>query len=378
MDSALHVVDQNSTQPAAKMIVKRSSGGGNKKGTPADRRATHNAVERARRESLNVRFLELAANLPATCTVRRPSKNLIVNKSIDFVRTALHNDAVLRLKLDEIMRQNQSLLQEINQLRAERGLSPRANSAAGIQQQGLHPNTIQPDFTTVSAANLASFSKDALVSAFRMPGLPQPLASADFTKQVMDQNVTIDLNDVHHLFGNEGDEETLSNHASTDDFSGAASEHSHSSPVLTADGSNIMPAGVTTSAVPAISPFQVQQIRQPQYNTLMQQSGHGAYAANSANAAEVAPSYAHLAGVTSQHNTSTSSPFEYMSAMSPTTAAMFTNMVSSYSHSGNRQTGMSHAQDAQAVDRSVFSTASRNQSNANQYGTHSTYFAMPA
>lgn len=367
MNSTAHVASSLVTQPASKTIVKRSSGGGNKKGTPADRRATHNAVERARRESLNVRFLELAANLPATCTVRRPSKNLIVNKSIDFVRTALHNDAVLRLKLDEIMRQNQSLLQEINQLRAERGLSPRANTVANNQQQALHPGaTLQPDFSTVSAANLASFGKDALVNAFRMPGLPQPLASADFTKQVMEQNVTIDLNDVHQLFGNEGDEETLSNHASTDDFSGAASEHSHSSPVLTADAANLLPSGVATTAVPAISPFQIQQVRQSQYSPFMQQSGHGAYAANSAHTAEPAPTYAHLAGVTTQ-NANATSPYEYMSAMSPTTAAMFTNMVSSYGHAGTRQAGVSHAQDSK-----------RGQPNSNQYGAHNSYFAMPA
>ncbi|PWN88241.1 hypothetical protein FA10DRAFT_268446 [Acaromyces ingoldii] len=105
--------------------VKKSSGGGNKKGTSAERRATHNAVERARRESLNVRFLELAANLPATSTVRRPSKSLIVNKSLDFVGHALTNETSYRLKIEELMREHRELLDEVNDYRREKGIEPR-------------------------------------------------------------------------------------------------------------------------------------------------------------------------------------------------------------------------------------------------------------
>lgn len=46
----------------------------------AERRATHNAVERARRETLNGRFMDLAAALPSMAHVKRPSKSMIVNK----------------------------------------------------------------------------------------------------------------------------------------------------------------------------------------------------------------------------------------------------------------------------------------------------------
>jgi len=46
----------------------------------AERRATHNAVERARRESLNGRFVDLAAALPNMATIKRPSKSTIVAK----------------------------------------------------------------------------------------------------------------------------------------------------------------------------------------------------------------------------------------------------------------------------------------------------------
>ncbi|KAL9931587.1 hypothetical protein V8E36_009584, partial [Tilletia maclaganii] len=52
------------------------------------KRAVHNAIERDRRNRLNERFLDLAAKLPATASVRRPSKNLVVNKALQFVLDA--------------------------------------------------------------------------------------------------------------------------------------------------------------------------------------------------------------------------------------------------------------------------------------------------
>lgn len=49
-----------------------------------DRRSAHNALERQRREHLNVKFQQLAHALPALSTVRRPSKTMIVAKSLEF------------------------------------------------------------------------------------------------------------------------------------------------------------------------------------------------------------------------------------------------------------------------------------------------------
>ncbi|KAJ7688771.1 hypothetical protein B0H14DRAFT_872309 [Mycena olivaceomarginata] len=45
----------------------------------AERRATHNAVERMRRETLNGRFLTLESLLPPLAALRRPSKAAIVS-----------------------------------------------------------------------------------------------------------------------------------------------------------------------------------------------------------------------------------------------------------------------------------------------------------
>ncbi|KAJ2739544.1 hypothetical protein H4S06_006282, partial [Coemansia sp. BCRC 34490] len=68
--------------------VRAGSGGGSGAGVDhAQRRATHNAIERARRESLNGQFQDLASAVPALIHVRRPSKATIVEKSLDYIRT---------------------------------------------------------------------------------------------------------------------------------------------------------------------------------------------------------------------------------------------------------------------------------------------------
>ncbi|GAC97344.1 arg-6 protein, mitochondrial precursor [Pseudozyma hubeiensis SY62] len=111
-------------QAASAPVFQRpaGSGGGNKKGTSAERRATHNAIERARRESLNGRFLQLAASLPVISDVRRPSKSLIVNKSLDFVADAMNREAMYRLKIENMRQENMSLRQQLNEFLAQAGL----------------------------------------------------------------------------------------------------------------------------------------------------------------------------------------------------------------------------------------------------------------
>lgn len=54
-----------------------------------DRRSAHNALERQRREHLNVKFQQLAHALPSLQTVRRPSKTMIVAKSLEFGKKPL-------------------------------------------------------------------------------------------------------------------------------------------------------------------------------------------------------------------------------------------------------------------------------------------------
>lgn len=52
--------------------------------TKAERRAEHNAIERARRENLNTKFQQLAHSLPNLQNDRRPSKGTIIERTLDF------------------------------------------------------------------------------------------------------------------------------------------------------------------------------------------------------------------------------------------------------------------------------------------------------
>lgn len=49
-----------------------------------DKRSAHNALERQRREGLNTKFQQLAHALPELQNVKRPSKSMIVAKSLEF------------------------------------------------------------------------------------------------------------------------------------------------------------------------------------------------------------------------------------------------------------------------------------------------------
>lgn len=90
----------------------------------AERRANHNAVERARRECLNTKFQELAHALPSLAQVRRPSKSIIVQKSLDFIYTARQKDDLHDKEMRSIRSENESLREEINKLRERLGLDP--------------------------------------------------------------------------------------------------------------------------------------------------------------------------------------------------------------------------------------------------------------
>ncbi|KAG1141447.1 hypothetical protein G6F38_008421 [Rhizopus arrhizus] len=49
-----------------------------------DRRSAHNALERQRREHLNLKYQQLAEALPTLKSTRRPSKATIVTSSLEF------------------------------------------------------------------------------------------------------------------------------------------------------------------------------------------------------------------------------------------------------------------------------------------------------
>jgi len=90
----------------------------------AERRATHNAVERQRRETLNGRFLDLAALLPNLSQIRRPSKSSIVNSSIAHIHASRRHRVLASRELRILKLESDSLRRELNEWR-DRAALPR-------------------------------------------------------------------------------------------------------------------------------------------------------------------------------------------------------------------------------------------------------------
>ncbi|EIW66531.1 hypothetical protein M231_02289 [Tremella mesenterica] len=94
----------------------------------AEKRNQHNAIERARRETLNGKFHSLARLLPALASSRRPSKAAIVNGSINHL-TRSRDDRLFAAKiLRAVIAERDQLLAENNTFRKAAGCPPREAS----------------------------------------------------------------------------------------------------------------------------------------------------------------------------------------------------------------------------------------------------------
>jgi hypothetical protein len=94
--------------------VKRKA---NRRANTAERRATHNAVERQRRETLNGRFLDLAALLPNLSQIRRPSKSSIVNSSIAHIHASRRHRQLASRELRLLKLESDAMRRELNEWR---------------------------------------------------------------------------------------------------------------------------------------------------------------------------------------------------------------------------------------------------------------------
>ncbi|KAF9071679.1 hypothetical protein BDP27DRAFT_1418786 [Rhodocollybia butyracea] len=83
----------------------------------AERRASHNAVERQRRDTLNGRFLDLAAILPNVSRIRRPSKSAIVNSSIAYLHASRRHRLLASRELRLLKFEADALRRELNDWR---------------------------------------------------------------------------------------------------------------------------------------------------------------------------------------------------------------------------------------------------------------------
>lgn len=149
-DDGDSVGDQAGTAKRRPSLVGSSSK--RTKASSAERRATHNAIERARRESLNGRFLELASALPTMANVKRPSKSVIVNKSLEWIYES-------QVREHALVRENHALRIELNDMRAR------------LQMPSLPPPAPVP-----IASDYARF-KPAVSASLTSLAVPHPLMS---------------------------------------------------------------------------------------------------------------------------------------------------------------------------------------------------------
>ncbi|KAG6877382.1 hypothetical protein C0993_007902 [Termitomyces sp. T159_Od127] len=105
--------------PASPTAAKRKP---SRRANTAERRATHNAVERQRRETLNGRFLDLAALLPNLSQIRRPSKSSIVNSSIAHINASRRHRILASRELRLLKLEADALRRELNEWRERAGI----------------------------------------------------------------------------------------------------------------------------------------------------------------------------------------------------------------------------------------------------------------
>ncbi|KAG0742163.1 hypothetical protein G6F62_005754 [Rhizopus arrhizus] len=97
-----------------------------------EKRSAHNALERQRREGLNSKYQELAHVLPTLQEVKRPSKNMIVTKSLEFVSKAKERE-------DEYKDELKALQKEHAQLQRQAKLSKSRKDKQRQNKLGLQP-----------------------------------------------------------------------------------------------------------------------------------------------------------------------------------------------------------------------------------------------
>ncbi|KAI7901568.1 uncharacterized protein BX663DRAFT_562058 [Cokeromyces recurvatus] len=103
-----------------------------------DRRNAHNALERQRRELLNVKFQQLAHALPSLQTVRRPSKTMIVAKSLEFVSSSMKRESKYTSEIQKLRLENEKLKRQAqaasNHLKEQLGQEIESSSTSFVSK----------------------------------------------------------------------------------------------------------------------------------------------------------------------------------------------------------------------------------------------------
>ncbi|KAI8329106.1 hypothetical protein BC941DRAFT_506846 [Chlamydoabsidia padenii] len=104
-----------------------------------DRRSAHNALERQRREILNAKFQELAHALPSLQSVRRPSKTMIVAKSLDYVSKSFLREKNYINQIKKLGKQNERLRK---QAKVSKALMAKHKQSSGMKKKPVKSSSI--------------------------------------------------------------------------------------------------------------------------------------------------------------------------------------------------------------------------------------------
>lgn len=119
----------------------------------AERRAEHNAIERARRENLNTKFQSLAQALPNLINYRRPSKSQIVEKALDWVKQSISREERYRYQVLQLQRENKRLLAQLMQ--------PQENPTASVPVAAMAPPLMRQQSMQMSSAPMMNASSSS-------------------------------------------------------------------------------------------------------------------------------------------------------------------------------------------------------------------------
>lgn len=116
----------------------------------AERRAEHNAIERARRECLNSKFQQLAEALPNLQNHRRPSKGQIVEKALDWVKQNMTKEDRYQYQIIQLQNENKRLMTQISI----------------VQEQQHNSGIITPPASSSSTSSCSSASSPPIAAPF--------------------------------------------------------------------------------------------------------------------------------------------------------------------------------------------------------------------
>ncbi|KAI8994671.1 hypothetical protein BDB01DRAFT_773639 [Pilobolus umbonatus] len=130
-----------------------------------EKRTAHNALERQRREGLNTKFQELAHVLPTLQQIRRPSKSMIVTKSLEYVLKAVEREEEYKDQLSDLRREHEQLMRQANYANKRTKKKAKRSNDKSFNGDRIDSNVNAVDTTTnkVDSTHLTgSFPKNEI------------------------------------------------------------------------------------------------------------------------------------------------------------------------------------------------------------------------